>query len=91
MAEIADVVIRPLGGCTGAARLKFTGHQPQMEVVPGQWNPETSRTPTSAGRLEPRDMEPRAERWLKPAREFAGLSVWQPHAKVNTQKGRNGF
>ena len=39
----------------------------------GQCNPETSRTPTSAGTLEHRDMEPRAERWLKPAREFAAL------------------
>ena len=36
-------------------------------------------------------MEPLAERWLKPVRELAGLSMWQPHTKVNTQKGETGF
>ena len=34
---------------------------------------------------------PRAERWLKSAREFAGLSMWQLHTKANTQKAETGF
>ena len=68
-----DVVIRPLGGRTGAAPF------------------EVSRT----HQLQNRQSEPgtgvscRLTR-LTSRREFAGLSVWQPHTEVNTQKGETG-
>ena len=36
-------------------------------------------------------MEPPNIALTEPAREFAGLSVWQPHTKVQTQKAETGF
>ena len=55
----------------------FHGHQPR------NWQ-------RSPGRPLPSAVSCRLTR-LTSRREFAGLSVWQPHAKVNRQKGETVF
>ena len=50
-------------------------------------NPDTRQDTGTSGDIS----KPGIERWLNKAREFAGLSVWQPHTKVTTQKGETGF
>ena len=70
--------IRPLGGRTGAVPfLHFNGHQPQ------NWK-------RSPGMPLPSAVSCRLT-WQSSRREFAGLSVWQPHTKVNTNEGETGF
>ena len=51
--------------------------------------------PPGEGRAQAVDQVPREASSLKllrekvnPQKEFAGLSVWQPHTKVNTQRGK---
>ena len=57
--------------------LNFDGHQPQ------NWKRSPDRPLLSA-------VSCRLTR-LPSCREFAGLSVWQSHTKVNTQKEETGF
>ena len=72
-----EVEIRPLSAALKRLSFNFNGHQPQ------NWK-------RSPGRPLPLAVSCRLT-WLTSRREFAGLSVWQPHEKVNTQKGETGF
>ena len=85
--------IRPVGGRTGAALFKFNEHHPQNREAsslkllremarPRPW----TRSP---GRPLPRSSSGRKSTDCSP--ESSQDSVWQPHTKVNTQKGKNGL